>query len=390
MRVLLIVSVPPGCYTPAANRGFLSDKFQLREIPFVRAQTTPLGAYRHSKGKRSPTTVALLVAALWLALGQPARAATVQGDMKIYILNIGQGDAILIVCPHGTHRMLIDTAARGYPMSQEAFKQQLGQLVPGPQAHLDVVVATHPHDDHVGGLYWVLQSFKVSKFIDNGKDYTPTFKKIRTLAQTQQKAGTLKYFSAAKAPSKIVDFCPATNLNADLLVPKEFGKAKNVNNNSVVVRVTYNKLSFVFTGDAEKQEEAQLFADPLTKPRLGGAVFYKVGHHGAETSSTLDLLAQMKPQWAAVSSGRKNIGKNNGYRHPRAGTLNALLGVITSDADKEIRTVDAGESGKGEWTTVKIHKRIYVTAKDGSIVFLTDGNSVQEQPAGLTNPLDQQ
>ena len=390
MRVVMIVSVRRGCYTPPANRGFLSEPLQLREILFVRARAIPLRDFWHTRGVYLLTRTALLLAALWLAPGQPAKAATVQGDMKIYVLNIGQGDAILIVCPHGTHRLLIDAAARGYPMSQEAFHQQLQQLVPGQKPPLDVLVATHPHDDHVGGLYWVLENFKVSKFVDNGKEYTPTFKKVRTLAKKQQKTGTLKYFSAAKAPSKIVDFCPATNLNAELLVPKDFGKAKNVNNNSVVVRVTYNQLRFVFTGDAEKQEEAQLLADPLTKARLGGAVFYKVGHHGAETSSTPSFLAQMKPQWAAISSGRKNIGKNKGYRHPRALTLHALLGMITSDADKEVRTVDAGESAKGQWTTVSIHKRIYVTAKDGSIVFLTDGASVREQAAGLTNPLDQQ
>ena len=309
--------------------------------------------------------------------------------MKIYVLNVGQGDAILMVCPHGTHRMLIDAGARGYPKSQEAFEQQLGQLVLGQQPRLEVVVATHPHDDHVGGLHWVLETFKVGKFVDNGKSYTKTFKKIRTLANQQQKAGTLQYIRAGKFPSLIADFCPATNLNAELLVPKGFGKAKNVNNNSVVVRVTYDSLSFLFTGDAEKKEETQLLADPLIKPRLGGAVFYKVGHHGAETSSTHDFLSQMKPQWAAISSGRKNIGKNKGYRHPRAATFDALLAVITAEADKEIRTVDAGKKAKGEWTTVKIHKRIYVTAKDGSILFLSDGKTVREMPAGLNNPIDQ-
>lgn len=339
------------------------------------------------RGRHRLATRALLAGALWLVFVQPARAATVQGDMKIYVLNVGQGDAILIVCPHATHRMLIDAGARGYPNSQKAFQQQLRQLVPGQQPPLQVVIASHPHDDHIAGLHWVLQTFKVGKFVDNGKSYTKTFKKIRTLANQQKKAGTLQYIPAGKSLSSIADFCPATNLHAELLVPKGFGKAKNVNNNSVVVRVKYDKLSFLFTGDAEKEEEAQLLADPLIKPRLGGAAFYKVGHHGAETSSTHDFLSQMRPQWAAISSGRKNIGKNKGYRHPRALTLGALLAVITADADKEIRTVDAGESAKGEWTTVKIHKRIYLTAKDDSILFLSDGQTVRQQPAGLANPI---
>src|SRR2546422_193412 len=96
-----------------------------------------------------------------------ARAATVSGDLKIFVLNIGQGDAILIVCPHGTHRMLIDTGARGYPGSQDAFTKQMQALVPGHQ--LEVVVSSHPHDDHVGGLPFILTNYRVNTFIDSGR-----------------------------------------------------------------------------------------------------------------------------------------------------------------------------------------------------------------------------
>jgi competence protein ComEC len=326
-----------------------------------------------------------------LGAAKTAQADTVKGQLKIYVLNIGQGDAILIMCPHKQpHFLLIDSGARSYPKSQEAFHQLLQTLVPGNKARLDVVVATHPHEDHIGGMAWVLENFQVAKFVDNGKPYTSTFAQVRKDISAQSKNNSLTYIDAGKDLSaKIADFCPASNLNSELLIPQGFGKASNVNNNSVVVRVTYNQLSFLFTGDAETQEEALLLKDSSIEPRLHNVIFYKVGHHGAETSTNPPLLGAMTPQWAAISSGAKNVSKNKGYRHPRARTLDALLGVITADAALEPRTVDAGEAAKAKWTTRKIHKRIYVTTKDGTLLFVSDGKTFAHQslPTGLPDPV---
>src|SRR4051794_24674742 len=92
-------------------------------------------------------------------------AAAVSGDLKIFVLNVGQGDAILIVCPHGTHQLLIDAGAQGYPGSQDGFRQQLQALM-GSDHRLEVVISTHPHEDHIGSLGWVLNTFRVGKIID--------------------------------------------------------------------------------------------------------------------------------------------------------------------------------------------------------------------------------
>jgi beta-lactamase superfamily II metal-dependent hydrolase len=329
-----------------------------------------------------------------LASTATARAETVTGQMKIYLLNIGQGDAILIICPHGTHRLLIDSGAGNYPGSQTAFKSAMQELLPGTKPTIDVAIASHPHKDHVAGFEWVLQNFHVKKFADNGKPYTSEFKSVSDLATKLKNSGQLQYIRGTKFPSpSIADFCPASNVSAELLIPKGFGKASNVNNNSVGVVVRYNDVKLVFTGDAEKQEEKLLVDDPTIVPRLKGAAFYKAGHHGAETSSTpalldaIDAPAQWADKTVGISAGCKGVSVNKGYRHPRAVTLNVLLSRITADATKEVRTIPAGQTEKDKWTTVQIHKRLYVTADDDSVLFVSDGSTIERAPLHLANPI---
>lgn len=320
--------------------------------------------------------------------GAVAGGATVQGDLRIFILNIGQGDAILVTCPHGTHRLLIDSGASNYTNSQAAFKALLPALL-GTDDKIAVVVASHPHADHVAGLHWVLSTFKVKKFIDNGKPYTKSFKKIRTLANDLSEQGKIDYFRADKfPPPSVADFCPASNLKAELLVPNGFGAAGNMNDNSVVVLVRYNGLKFLFTGDAQKEEEDLLLDNPEVAERLRGAVFYKAGHHGAETSSTDRLVAELGLQSVAVSSGCKGVSPNTGYRHPRAVVLNRLLAKMSAGPDRSpAPTTNAGLTPAGKWTTVALQEQIYVTGVDDTIQIVSDGAMVKRVPAAFSSPL---
>ena len=325
----------------------------------------------------------VLVALSFLSLGQPVSAANVAGDLKIFVLNIGQGDAILIVCPHGTHQMLIDAGARGYPNSQPSFQAQLQALM-GTDHTLEVVVSSHPHEDHVGGLEWVLSTFKVKKLIDSGFPYTSTFAGILKKAKAQVAAGTLKHFKAKDfPPSHVADFCTATNVKAELLIPDGYGPSSNKNNVSVVVLVTYNTQKFLFTGDAEKKEENLLLQDPGTASRLQNVTFYKVGHHGAETSTTPSFLSAIKPSFAAVSSGCKNVAKNKGYRHPRVATLDALDATIPGGG-QDSRLLQAGKEAKGQWTTTEIHRGMYATSADGTFVIVANGTTILKQTQAVT------
>jgi hypothetical protein len=219
----------------------------------------------------------------------------------------------------------------------------------------------------------------VNTFIDSGRPYTPSFANVPVLVKKQVKAGTLKYFKGKDFPPALVaDFCPATNLTAELLVPKGYGTDGNPNNNSVVVLITYGAQKLIFTGDAETTEEGLLLSDPKTASRLSNISFYKVGHHGAETSSTPALLAAMNPRSAGVSSGCKNVSKNAGYRHPRAVTLDALDAIVPGQG-AGTRTLDSGKTEKDKWTTTTIHKGVYATPVDGTFVILADGTTIREQ-----------
>jgi competence protein ComEC len=330
---------------------------------------------------RTLTVLCLLCSSL--ARGR-AEAATVTGDLKIFVLNIGQGDAILIVCPHGTHQMLIDTGSGNYPGSHAAFMAQMQALM-GTDHTLEAVVSSHPHEDHVGGLEWVLTTFKVKKLIDSGFPYTSSFSGVTAAIDAQVAAQTLLRIKAMDFPaSHVAKFCTATNVKAELLIPTGYGaSATNKNNVSVVVLITYNTQKFLFTGDAEKKEEKQLLDDPATAARLQNVTLYKVGHHGAETSTTLPFLAAIKPTMAAMSSGCKNVSVNGGYRHPRAVTLEALDPAV-SGAGQDVRSLQAGKPAKSEWTTAQIHRGVYATSADGTFVIVADGSSIQKQSQTVT------
>jgi competence protein ComEC len=325
---------------------------------------------------RSVAGVVLVLAAPWVS-DVAARAERVTGPLKIYVFNVGQGDAILIVCPQDKHFLVIDAGARREAGSVKAFKAHVSAVL-GSRRTIDVAVATHPHDDHVAAMSWLLDTFRVKRFIDSGKRYTSIYEVIETTARRQERAGTLSYFRATEAPaSRVADFCTASNVSARVLVPQGFGAHRNPNNSSVVVLVTYNEQRFLFTGDAEEVEETQLLADRVTAPYLRDATVYKVGHHGSHTSSTPAFLAAVQPRLAAISSGCRG-GTNDGYRHPRAATITALNGVVdppttgTTTVQAGLESDTDGRLGDG-WTTIRAQDGIYVTAQAGTILIEANG-----------------
>ena len=139
--------------------------------------------------------IAAVVAAVIFILNANAAAR-----LKVQMFDVGQGDAILITCPDGRHQMLIDSGDTKYPGSQTNFHRELSAaLASDPNHTLEIAVASHPHSDHLGGMFWTLTNFHVAAYLDNGHPYTTAlWKKIQEERVAQTNAHTLNYLNGPK------------------------------------------------------------------------------------------------------------------------------------------------------------------------------------------------
>lgn len=240
------------------------------------------------------------------------------GKVRVTFLDVGQGDATLVETADG-HAMLIDggTAFDTYDM---------GRMVVAPLLwdrgirRLDLVVATHPQQDHVGGLAFVVDKFEVGEFWTNGVDRDMVF--LRRLDKTIAARGVpVRSVSTLESDMSFGD-CRLRVLNP---LPLQGGEAyrsdgKSINNESVVIRLRCGRSAFLFTGDVERESEARL-ADSGSKM---DTTVLKVPHHGARGSVYEPFLSAVKPQLAVVS-----VGRANAYGHPSSVMLEtyAALGI---------------------------------------------------------------
>ena len=126
--------------------------------------------------------------------------------------------------------------------------------------------------------------------------------------------------------------------------------------------------------------------DPVIAQKVQGAIFYKIGHHGAETSTNARLVAAIDPRIVAVSSGCKGVSPNDGYRHPRAAVLNRLLTKMAAGPDRSpAPATNAGLTPSQQWTTVNLTEQIYATGIDGTIEVVSNGTTVTAAPATLAS-----
>ncbi len=303
----------------------------------------------------------------------PADSALPVGTLKVHILNIGQGDAILIVCPDGDHQLLIDTGDTRYPGATQSFKNALTEL----QAQDDVIeiaVASHPHSDHIGNMEWLLRQYTVGLYVDNGQTYdSATYRHVEK-ALTDR--GVRRERVEASLPS--IDFCPLEDVSAIILKPAGFGTLSDPNDRSVIVRVDHGEDSFLFVGDAELEEEEQLLHDAATRARLD-CDFLKVGHHASDTSSGQAFLDAVTPDIAAFSAGLPGISTNAGYMHPRRSTIERLLKYVHTlpGPPRRLQTYDAKAK---LWTSTEIAGALYGTPLDGELVFESTGNGILPPP----------
>jgi len=240
----------------------------------------------------------LLNVAVWERVVRPAfnKLVWIQFD-------VGQGDAALLRMPHGKN-MLIDGGAR-----QEGFDQ--GEKVIAPYLRrngirsLDAVVLTHPHNDHVGGLIYIMNHFNVKQIYTAGTVFYSGLYG-RFFETIEQKRIPHQIITA---PDSIL--FPGVRLYflspSETLMAQTTGTNSVINNQSLVIRLLYGKNILLFTGDAEKEAEY----DMLSRGRLGPCDAVKSGHHGSSTSSSFPFVRRIAPKFAVIS-----VGENNRHGHP--------------------------------------------------------------------------
>lgn len=225
---------------------------------------------------------------------------TDKGSLFIDIIDVGQGDSTFIRFPNNK-TMLIDAATKSESSKVIDYIESRGV------DKIDYLVATHPHEDHIGGMADIIKAF------DIGDIYMPkvthTSKTFKNMIYAIKDKG-LK-IKPAKGGSEIFR---DDAISVDILAPNK-GKYKGLNNYSVVVKITYQNTSFLFTGDAERISENEML-DAGYDLR---ANVLKVGHHGSNSSTTKKFLEAVSPEIAIIS-----CGKDNKYNHPHKEVVNRL------------------------------------------------------------------
>ncbi len=269
--------------------------------------------------------------------GEKSAAAAGGSELAIHVLDIGQGDAILL--SKDGQWALIDSGDVDHRPEMKKYLKEYGV------DELSKVIITHPHADHVGGMLAVFQTVKVGEIYDSG--VATTTNTYRTYLK-QIKAKNIP-FHVVKAGDVIPLFPDvAFEVAAPVRTITEGKKNRpDLNNNSIVGRLVYGESTMLFTGDAEKEEERTIL-DSGADIRSG---VLKVGHHGSKTSSSSDFVAAVAPKAAVLSAGA-----GNSYGLPHKAALDRLR--------------------KGGVS------HIYRTDQDGTVTFTTDGSGDFKVTAG--------
>ncbi|CEK37068.1 ComEC/Rec2 family competence protein [Paraclostridium sordellii] len=244
--------------------------------------------------------------------------------LSIHIIDVGQGDSILIQTPKNTN-ILVDGG-------NEDSSLIISKFIKSKKAkNLDLVIATHPDTDHIGSLDTVINKFKVSKlYLPNKNTNNDSY---YNLIQACNKKNIKPQYLSKGDIINLED-----NLKLTILNPSY--THEDSNSNSIVFKLDYKDKSFLFTGDATKENEIEM----INNFNLNDIDFLKVAHHGSKNSSTEEFLKSTTPDVAAISCGYDNT-----YGHPHKDTLLRLAQVNT---------------------------KVYRTDKQGHISFYSDGNTI--------------
>ncbi len=262
--------------------------------------------------------VVMPVSASWI--DSPGKEET-GGGMSLYAFDVGQGDSFLFILPGG-ETILIDAGP------ESAGKKLVRELKRLDVKKIDLLVATHPHSDHIGGMTRILSNFPIGKIWDSGYIHgSPIQKNFYSMIQKKNiPFGRPKRGHSEKMGSVLIEVLAPARLIR--------GTKRDANNNCLVLSIKYGNTSFLMLADMEREQRA-------TTAPLPRATVLKAAHHGSSNGTDMDLLKEVVPGLIILS-----YGKNNPYGYPHKKVVSAVsaMGIKRLDTkDGTVRIVSDGE-----------------------------------------------
>lgn len=295
------------------------------------------------------------------------------GKLKIHFINVGQADSILI--EQNNHSMLIDAGNNADSNTVKSYLDNQGIT------SLDYIIGTHPHEDHIGGMDYIINCLKVGKiYLPKTTANTATFRDLVSAIKN-------KGMQATAAISG--DSFKLGNATCTILAPNN-SNYKNLNDWSIVLKINFGNNSFLFTGDAEAISEME-----MVKKGLDLKVdVLKVGHHGSNSSTCANFLEKVSPKYAVIS-----VGKGNSYGHPGSSTMSRLKSkgvqvyrtdengtvIVTSNGKNINFNCNPGTYVAGD-NKPKVNKPQKPVAKPSNSTKSISNNNVVSKPAPKVAP----
>jgi competence protein ComEC len=245
--------------------------------------------------------------------------------LEIDFLDVGQGDAIFIQAPNG-NQILLDAGPNKKVLSE------LGKVMPFYDRKIDLIIESHPDNDHIAGLISVFERYKVGAIMDSGVVAdTPVYKELENEIKN---TGTRKILATRGMRVNMGD-----GVYLDVLLPVVNNSNLSSHNGMVVLKLNYGDNSFLLAGDMESKMEKYL----LTIDKNIKSDVLKIGHHGSKTSTSEAFLGYVSPQYAVIS-----VGADNRYGHPHQEILDRLnqfgIPILRTDQQGRIKITSNGET----------------------------------------------